>query len=65
VTDEITTWKDDPSQWDYPGIDTPGGRQDIVTEDRREQAKNIDETVRGAGPQITEIAFGDPLEDRY
>jgi hypothetical protein len=31
VTDEITTWKSDPSHYDYPGIDTPSdepGRQE-------------------------------------
>jgi len=63
VTDEITTWKEDPSHWDYPGIDTPGGRQDITLEERREQARSIDETVRKGDEQVTEIAFGNPLED--
>jgi hypothetical protein len=65
VTDEITTWKDDPSHWDYPGMDTPGGKRDIVVEDRREQAKNIDRTVSEADEDVTEIAFGNPLESMF
>lgn len=65
VTDEITTWKEDPSQWDYPGMDTPGGKQDIVTEEQRERASEVDETVRGAGEDVTRIAFGNPLEDMF
>lgn len=65
VTDEITTWKDDPAHWDYPGMDTPGGRQDIVTEDSQQQAKSIDETVRGADEEVTEIAFGNPLDEMF
>jgi len=65
VTDEITTWKDDPSHWDYPGMDTPGGRQDIVTDTQREQARSVDETVKGADEEVTKIAFGNPLEQMF
>jgi len=65
VTDEITTWKEDPSHWDYPTIDTPGGKQDIVVEDRREQAANIDETVESADEEVTDIAFGNPLDEMF
>jgi len=65
VTDEITTWKANPDEWDYPGIDTPGGRADIMNDERRQQARNIDETVSGADEDITEIAFGDPLDSRF
>jgi hypothetical protein len=62
VTSDYEEWRSDPSRHDYPGIDTPGGRQDIVTEDQREQAQQIDEVVAGAGEEVTEIAFGDPFE---
>jgi len=65
ITDEITTWKDNPSHWDYPGVDTPGGKQDIVTEGQREQASQIDSVVSGADEGVTDIAFGNPLRDMF
>lgn len=65
VTDEITTWKENSDHWDYPGIDTPGGKRDIVTEDQREQASQVDEIVRGAGSGVADVAFGNPLKDMF
>lgn len=59
VTDEITTWSEDPSHWDYPGVDTPGGRNDFLNEGRAddkgtaetifEAVQNTDETVQRIG----------------
>jgi hypothetical protein len=65
VTGEYEEWREDPSRHDFPGIDTPGGRQDIITEDQREQAQQIDEVVQGADNSVTEVAFGEPLSKRY
>lgn len=63
VTGDFDKWKNNPSAFDYPGVDTPMGRGDIVNEQQQEQAGQIEEVVSGADSDVTEIAFGDPLED--
>lgn len=65
VTNDYNEWAEDPSRHDYPGIDTPGGRQDIVTEDQRDQARQIEEIMMGADDDVTEVAFGNPLDEMF
>jgi len=65
VTGNYEKWGKNPDEFDYPSVDTPGGRQDIVTEDQREQASQIEQVVSGADEGVTGIAFGDPLRDMF
>jgi hypothetical protein len=65
VTGNYEKWSKNPDEFDYPSVDTPGGRQDIVTEDQREQASQIEQVVSGADEGVTDIAFGNPLRDMF
>jgi len=64
IADSYDEWRDSPSQHDLPGVDTPGGTNDILDEDRREQANQIKEVVSTGDEAVTEIAFGQAIQDR-
>jgi hypothetical protein len=61
VTDEISTWREDPAHFDYPGVDTPGGVGDFVSEENREVAREARRAVREADPDVVTIAFGEEV----
>jgi len=71
VTDEISTWSEDPSHWDYPGVDTPGGRNDFVDSGRSDSRQkagkisdaldNTDETVQRIGLERTSFLDDDEV----
>ena len=61
IADSYEQWRRNPSQYDYPGVDTPTGRNDILQEERREQARKIKEAVSSGDERVTEIAFGEAV----
>jgi len=78
VTDEITKWEEDPSHYDYPGVDTRASADEFFASKRkssrgglgsREVKNKGDETLRSqlediqnAGPEVQEELFGEPVE---
>lgn len=64
TTSDVDKWKRNANEYDFPGVDTPGGTKDIVTEDQQEQAQQVANIVDQAEPKVTEIAFGNSLEDK-
>ena len=61
IADSYEQWRQNPSQYDYPGVDTPAGRNDILQEDRREQADQIKEAVASGDEDVTRVAFGEAV----
>jgi hypothetical protein len=64
IADDYEQWRKSPSQYDYPGVDTPSGTNDILQENRREQASQIQKLVRSGDEKVTEIAFGEAIGRR-
>jgi len=64
IADDYEQWRQSPSQFDYPGVDTPTGTSDILNDDRREQASQIQKLVKSGDEQVTKIAFGEAIGSR-
>jgi hypothetical protein len=64
IADDYEQWRESPSQFDYPGVDTPSGTNDILNEDRRDQASQIKDVVSSGDEKVTEIAFGEAIGGR-
>lgn len=64
LADDYEQWRSSPSQYDLPGVDTPAGTNDIINDDRREQAGAIEKLVSSGDESVTEIAFGDAIGRR-
>lgn len=64
LADDYEQWRSSPSQYDLPGVDTPSGTNDIINDDRREQASQIKDVVATGDESVTEIAFGDAIGRR-
>jgi len=64
IADSYDQWRSSPSQFDYPGVDTPTGTNDILQDDRREQASQIKDVVASGDKNVTEIAFGEAIGSR-
>lgn len=58
VTDEITTWSSNMAHYDYPGLDTPGGKDDFVSEKSREAAKETERAVEEVDDDVARVGFG-------
>jgi hypothetical protein len=61
IADDYDQWRSAPDEYDYPGVDTPTGTDDIINDSRREQASQIEEFVSGGDDKVTEIAFGEAI----
>lgn len=61
IADDYQEWRSAPSQFDYPGVDTPSGTDDIINESRREQAGQIEDFVSANDDEVAEIAFGEAI----
>jgi len=64
IADDYGQWRSAPSQYDYPGVDTPTGTSDIINDSRREQASQIKDVVSSGGENVTDIAFGEAIGGR-
>jgi len=64
IADDYEQWKSSPSQYDFPGVDTPSGTGDILQDDRREQASQIKDVVSSGDEDVTKIAFGEAIGSR-
>lgn len=59
ITTDLDEWASAPSRWDYPGVDTPGGRSDFTSDNERSRADEAIEAFEKASQGAKRVALGD------
>jgi hypothetical protein len=59
ITTDLDQWASNPNRWDYPGVDTPGGRSDFSGDKTRSRAEEAMAVFEEASQGARRIALGD------
>jgi hypothetical protein len=59
TTSDYSEWRENPSELDMPGVDTPGGSQDFTSPEARQTAEQTEQILDKSDKVSRKIAFGE------